>query len=143
ALIGREEEIRQVVSLSAQSRLVTLTGTGGVGKTRLAIRAAEELEADYADGAVFVDLAPLQNPDMLPDVVRAGLGAPWEEGAQDSVEVLCRYLSTRRVLLILDNCEHLRQACASLAAKLLGRCAGLRILATSREVLGVNGERVW
>src|SRR2546421_154949 len=63
ALIGRDEDLRQVVSLAAQSRLLTLTGTGGVGKTRLAIRAAEELEANHADGAVFVDLAPLQNPD--------------------------------------------------------------------------------
>jgi predicted ATPase/DNA-binding SARP family transcriptional activator len=143
ALIGRDEDVRKVVSLAVQARLITLTGTGGVGKTRLAIRVAEELAADYSDGAVFVDLAPLQNPDLLPDVVRAAVGAPEDKELQDPAEVLCVYLSTRRTLLVLDNCEHLGRACGSLAEMLLGRCACLRILATSRQVLGVKGETVW
>lgn len=143
ALIGREEEVRHVVSLAARARLITLTGTGGVGKTRLAIRVAEELDSDYRDGVVFVDLAPLENPDLLFDVVRAAVAAPEDKGRKDPAEALCSYLATRRTLLILDNCERITGACRSLAELLLGRCADLRILATSREVLGIKGETVW
>jgi predicted ATPase/DNA-binding SARP family transcriptional activator len=143
ALIGRDEDVRKVVFLAARARLLTLTGTGGVGKTRLAIRVAEELAADYDDGVAFVDLAPLESPELLPDVIWAALGAPQEEGLQDPAEVLCSYLSGRRILLVLDNCEQLGPACGALAEILLGRCPGLRILATSRQVLGVKGETVW
>ena len=143
ALIGRDEDVRQVVALAAQARLIMLTGTGGVGKTRLAIQSAGDLETDFKDGAVFADLAPLLNPDLLPEAIRAALGIHTEGALQAPLDALCDYLSPRQVLLVLDNCEHLGHACGSLAATLLARCAGLKILATSRDVLGVKGETVW
>jgi predicted ATPase/DNA-binding SARP family transcriptional activator len=143
ALIGRDQDVLEVTSRLSQARLVTLTGTGGVGKTRLAIQVAEELAGAYSDGAVFVDLAPLENTDHVPDAVRSALGAPAGEGTQDPIEDICPYLDARRILLLLDNCEHLDHACSSLAETLLIRCPGLKILATSRQVLGVKGETVW
>ena len=142
-LIGRERDVREIIIRLSHARMVTLTGAGGVGKTRLAIKVAEEVAHEFPDGAVFVDLAPLENPDLVGEAVRSALGAPAGEASQDPVENLCDYLSARKTLLILDNCEHLLPACMSLADALLSRCAGLRILATSRQVLSARGESVW
>jgi predicted ATPase/DNA-binding SARP family transcriptional activator/Tfp pilus assembly protein PilF len=141
-LLGRDDEIRSVVSHFESSRLITLTGAGGIGKTRLAIQAATELGADFPDGVVFVDLAPILDRDLVADAVRAACGAESTESDQVAQETLCRHLSSRRVLLVLDNCEHLEPSCGALASSLLLQCPDLKILATSRQVLGIKGETV-
>jgi predicted ATPase len=133
----------EVISRLADARLVTLTGAGGVGKTRLALQVAEKLADDYEDGAAFVDLAPLADARMVPDAVWAALGVPQGGSGQETIQVLREYLAPRRLLLVLDNCEHLLSACAALADALLGQCRGLRILATSRQPLGLSGETTW
>jgi predicted ATPase/DNA-binding SARP family transcriptional activator len=142
-LIGREAEVREVRDRLARSRLITLTGTGGIGKTRLALQVAEELAAEYADGARFVPLASLADPDRVPDTVRAALGLPPGNTREEPMDILREYLSSRRLLLVLDNCEHLLDACAKLADALLSQCPGVRLLATSRQALGLGGETVW
>src|SRR5262249_1283385 len=106
-LVGRDEDARDVAVRLPGARLVTLTGTGCVGKTRLALQVAEELEEDYEHGAWFVDLAPLADAHRVPDAVRKALGAAPVEAGQDTIETLQQYLSARRLLLVLDNCEHL------------------------------------
>lgn len=142
-LIGRESEVAEVRSLAASTRLLTLTGSGGVGKTRLAIQSAEEMSPDFPDGAVFADLSPLESPDLVPDSVRIALNAPANVEDQDPIENLARIIGNKKVLVVLDNCEHLGSACGDLAQGLLSRCPHLRILATSRQTLGVKGESVW
>lgn len=141
-LIGREKEVAEIESLLAGARLMTLVGTGGVGKTRLAIQIAEELCEDYADGVFFVELASLADEALIGQAVVAVVGAQ-EQAGQSLEDSLLEYLRARRVLLILDNCEHLLAACARWSARLLGDCPHLRILATSRQSLGLTGERVW
>jgi len=141
-LIGRLDEMAAVQALLARARLLTLTGTGGVGKTRLAIEVARETQADYADGAWFVDLAGLTDPAYVPQAVATVLGIR-EETARPLLDTLAETLRDKSLLLVLDNCEHLREACALLAQRLLDRGEGLRILATSRRALGVTGESVW
>ena len=143
ALIGREEAVREVSAHLGSARLVTLTGTGGIGKTRLALRVAEEVSAEYPDGVGFVDLAPLADPERVPDAVRTALGIPAGGAREEPIETLKQHLSTRRLLIVLDNCEHLLDACATLAETLLAHCSGVRILATSRQPLGFRGEWVW
>jgi non-specific serine/threonine protein kinase len=141
-LIGRDEDVRSVASCLAAARLVTLIGTGGIGKTRLALQVAEDLCEKYPDGVRFVDLAPVADPGRVPDAVRAAVGvSPGDQG--EAVEVLRRHLAPRRVLLVLDNCEHLVESCAALAETLLRHCPGVRVLATSRQPLGLRGETVW
>lgn len=142
-LIGREEAVWELVSRLARARLVTLTGTGGIGKTRLALQVAEEVADEFRDGVGFVDLAPLADPGAVPEAVRSALGLPPGDARQETVEVLRQYLSPRRLLLVFDNCEHLLDACALLADALLCQCPGLHILATSRQALGLRGETVW
>jgi len=143
ALIGREHPVREVRSLLASHRLLTLTGTGGVGKTRLAIQVALELSNTFPDGIAFVDLASLDNEEHLPDAIRIAIGASALVRTDQPVEELCQHLSDLCMVMVLDNCEHLTPACATVVEALLSRCAGLRILATSRQVLGVKGEAVW
>jgi non-specific serine/threonine protein kinase len=141
-LVGREAEIGEIAALLDTTRLLTLTGTGGVGKTRLAIAAADEVADDYADGVWFVDLAPLEDPTRVVQAVTLALEV--REGRnRPLLETLQEYLQDKSLLLILDNCEHLIGACASLAEALLSRCAFLRLLATSRQSLGVDGEQIW
>ena len=142
-LIGRDDATREVVCRLAGARLVTLTGTGGIGKTRLALQVAEELADDDEAGAAFVDLAPIADPATVPEALRAALEIPPGDARQETIEALQRYLAPCRLLLVLDNCEHLRSACAALAYALLCQCPGLRILATSRQALGLRGEIVW
>ena len=137
--IGRKKEIEEVKELLASARLLTLTGAGGVGKTRLALRIAADVLDQYADGAWFVDLAPLGDPTFVPNSVAAALDIPGQ-ATRSLVDTLAKYLRTRSLLLVLDNCEHLHTACQSLADTLLRASASLRILATSREALGVEGK---
>ena len=124
------------------ARLVTLTGAGGSGKTRLAIHAATDLIDLFKDGVWWVELAPLTEPSLIPSAVAKALGI---DGRSDQplTETLKQYLRNKRVLLVLDNCEHLIDACAHMAESLLTSCANLKILATSREALSLAGENVW
>jgi predicted ATPase/DNA-binding SARP family transcriptional activator/Tfp pilus assembly protein PilF len=141
-LIGRDDELASVEKMLAGARLLTLTGTGGVGKTRLALAAAQDLSSRYADGAFLVELAPLADPDLLPQHVLAALGFR-EEPGHGPPETLAAHLGPRHLLLVLDNCEHLVGASAALAEGLLRSCPRLTVLATSREPLGVGGEVTW
>jgi non-specific serine/threonine protein kinase len=123
-------------------RLVTLTGAGGCGKTRLALQVARAVLDHYPDGAWLVELAPLSDPGLVPRAVASVLGVS-ESPDRPLVTALAEFLGTKSLLLILDNCEHLVAACAELAEALLRHCPNLRILATSREVLAAAGEATW
>lgn len=142
SLIGREEAVQEIVGLLSTTRLVTLTGTGGVGKTRLAIAVAQWMEEEYSDRSWFADLSPLTDPELVPQAVATALEVRAEPG-RSLIEVLQAFLAGKELLLILDNCEHLEPACAALANALLSACPGLRIIATSRQALGLIGERRW
>jgi predicted ATPase len=132
----------EVQKLLSQSRLVTLTGAGGVGKTRLAVEVASQLAAEYADGVWYVDLAPITAPAVVPVTVARALGLPDQPG-RSTMDMLLRFIRDRQVLAVLDNCEHLLDACAELVVALLSASPGLTLLATSREPLGVAGEATW
>jgi predicted ATPase/class 3 adenylate cyclase/Tfp pilus assembly protein PilF len=136
---GREREIDAVRQHLVGSRLVTLAGPGGTGKTRLALQVASELMPDLPDGAWQAELAPLSDPALLPQAVATAVGVR-EEAGRSVVQTLCEALRPRRMLLILDTCEHLLDSCASLALALLQACPQVRILATTRESLAIPGE---
>jgi predicted ATPase/DNA-binding CsgD family transcriptional regulator len=142
SFVGREKELAEVKRLLEGMRLLTLTGAGGCGKSRLALAAAEELVGKVEDGVWLVDLAPLTDPSLVPQAVASTLGLR-EQTGRSLTESLSDYLASKRVLLVLDNCEHLIEACAELAESLLRSCSGLRVLATSREALGITGEVAW
>ena len=142
SFIGRERELREVGRLLDRNRLVTLTGAGGSGKTRLALEAANGRLGDCHDGVWLVELAGLGDPALVPAETACALGLTLPSQLP-ALEGLGTQLSQSRRLLILDNCEHLIAACAVLAEHLLGACSGLRILATSREPLRVPGEVTW
>ncbi len=137
--IGRTAELAALDELLDRHRLVTLVGIGGVGKTRLALEAARSRVAEHPDGVFFVDLAPLAEPALLAGHIAEAMEVREQPGIL-GIDRLLGHLRTSDALLVLDNCEHLRAACADLSARLLQACSGLRILATSREVLGVSGE---
>ncbi|MFE6925496.1 protein kinase [Nocardia sp. NPDC057663] len=139
SFINRRAELAKVKDLLSTSRLVTLTGTGGVGKTRLALRAASAVSFDFADGAWLVALADISDSALLTDVIAAALGVR-DESFSPLLEVLTGFLIPRHALIVLDNCEHIVDAVAPLASTLLQRCPDLRILATSREPLNIAGE---
>src|SRR5262249_12742830 len=139
SFIGREREIGSVKECLAEGRLVTLTGPGGCGKTRLAIQVAAELLGEYPDGVWLVDLASLSDPPLVPQALASVL-AVREEPGRPLIETLVESLSTRRLLILLDNCEHVVAACADQSARILRACPSVRILATSREALNVAGE---
>ncbi|HZO91795.1 MAG TPA: tetratricopeptide repeat protein [Chthonomonadaceae bacterium] len=142
SFIGRETEIATVKGMLAASRLLTLTGSGGCGKTRLALQVAADLLEEYPEGVWLVELAAITDPALVPQTVAAAVRAR-EEPGRPLIETLANFLRPKSVLLLLDNCEHLVAACAQLAEALLRTCPKLRILATSREALGIPGERSW
>jgi predicted ATPase/DNA-binding SARP family transcriptional activator len=139
SFIGRENELNEVASLLTRSRLVTLTGSGGVGKTRLAIQVVADLSERFPDGIWFFDLAPLTEPALVPDTLANMLGLH-EAGEVGITDLLINYFYTRTALVIFDNCEHLIEACAHFVHSLLTSGRSLKILATSREPLRISGE---
>jgi predicted ATPase/transcriptional regulator with XRE-family HTH domain len=142
SFVGREQELAALDGLAAGARLVTVTGAGGAGKTRLAAEFAAAAAEHFRDGAWLAGLAGITDPGLVPDQVMAALGVR-QTGEMPVLEALRYRLRPAELLLVLDNCEHLPGACAALAADLLGACPGLRVLATSREPLGVPGEAVF
>ena len=142
SFIGREREVAEVERLLRDRRLLTLCGPGGSGKTRLALAVAQELVEVFEDGVWWVELASISEPKLLVRAVAAVLGVP-ESQDTSSTGDLVDYLRPRETLLVLDNCEHLIEACADLVATLLRACPDLVILATSREPLRVTGESSW
>jgi class 3 adenylate cyclase len=142
SFIGRREELEEVRKLLADNRLVTLTGVGGTGKTRMAVQVASQTASDFASGAWYVDLAPISVPELVPTTVAHVLGLTDQPG-QATMDSLRRFLCDRELFVVLDNCEHLIGATASLTAELLSGCRGLTLLTTSREPLGVAGEVTW
>jgi predicted ATPase/DNA-binding SARP family transcriptional activator len=143
SFIGREKEVAKVEELlDGDTRLVTLYGSGGCGKTRLALAVAQKEVEGFEDGVWWVELASLSDPDLVPRALASALGVR-EVPDRSLTEELVEHLESRRVLLILDNCEHLVESCAALAGTLLRTCPDLRMLATSREPLRVAGETVW
>ncbi|HEU0201369.1 MAG TPA: adenylate/guanylate cyclase domain-containing protein [Burkholderiaceae bacterium] len=141
-IIGREEELAEVRTLLGEHRLVTLTGSGGIGKTRLALEVGSQALPQYADGVWLVELAPIASPDLVAGTVAAALG--FELGnAKKPMDALVARLGGRRLLLILDNCEHLVDAAAALAEATLGTAPGVQLLATSQVPFGVSGEQAY
>ena len=141
SFIGREKEVKEVTDLLSRSRLVTLTGSGGVGKTRLAIHAVANLLDELPDGVLFLDLVPISNPEQVPFILAEVLDLQLAGDSSMSItDMLVDYLRLRNALIIFDNCEHLIDGCARLVDSLLNSCKGLHILATSREALHVPGE---
>jgi predicted ATPase/Tfp pilus assembly protein PilF len=142
SFIGREQQMAEVKQFLATTRLLTLTGSGGCGKTRLALQVAADLLEEYADGVWLVELAPLTDPALVPQTVASALGAR-EEPGRSLTATLTDTLRPKSLLMVLDNCEHLLTACAQLADTLLRSCPGLRMLASSREGLGIGGEQIY
>ncbi|MCK6568858.1 MAG: hypothetical protein DCC59_10675 [Chloroflexi bacterium] len=142
SFIGREDQLNEIETLLNETRLLTLLGAGGSGKTRLAIQAADESAHNYAGGVWWVDLAPLLFGGLIPQAIAKSLGVK-EQGATNLLEQIARYIGERRMLIVLDNCEHLLTACAECVEFLSLHCPALTFLATSREPLGVDGEVGW
>ncbi|MCP2293294.1 protein kinase domain-containing protein [Nocardia amikacinitolerans] len=141
SFIDRRSEMAELERLLSVSRLVTLAGIGGVGKTRLALRAASIVRRDFADGVLLIELADVTDPALLIDVVAGALGLR-DDAARPMREVLVEYLCSREALLVLDNGEQIVDALADLVESLLQRCASLRVLVTTREPLDIAGEAV-
>jgi hypothetical protein len=145
SFVGREAELTQIHELLTGNRLVTLTGAGGAGKTRLAIQIAGQMAGEFdglPEGVWYVDLAPITDPDLVPVTVARALGLPDQPG-RSTMDTLTRFVADRQMLVVLDNCEHLLDASAALVNALLGTAAGLTLLTTSREPIGVPGEVSW
>ncbi len=140
--IGREKEQSEILQWIRSHRLVTLTGSGGVGKTRISLKVGGQVLDEYPNGVWLVELAPISNPELLPQTVASVLGIV-TQSARPHSEILINFLRSKTTLLILDNCEHLLNASAYLADTLLKHCPHLKILATSREALGILGEIVY
>jgi non-specific serine/threonine protein kinase len=140
--IGREKEQSEVIRVITKHRLVTLTGVGGVGKTRLSIKVGEQVLGNYADGVWLVELASVLDALLVPRTTAIAIGLR-DEPQRPVIDMLSDYLRGKQMLIILDNCEHLLDACAQLADTLLKRCPELKILATSREALSIVGEAVY
>ena len=142
SFIGREQALTELRRLLAKTRLLTLTGSGGCGKTRLCLQVAADCLESFADGAWMVELAPLFDPDRVPQTVATVLGLREVLGGT-IIQTLTEYLKDKRLLLLLDNCEHLLEGCARLADVLVRQCPYLTILASSREPLGIGGEQAY
>jgi len=142
SFVGREREMAEVKRLLSTARLLTLTGPGGCGKTRLSLQVAADLLESYPEGVWLVEMAPLGDPDLVPQAVASALGVQ-EEGLRPIMHTLVDFIKPRTLLLLLDNCEHVLSSAARLAETLLRSCPGLRVLATSREGLGIAGEMAY
>ncbi|HUR78083.1 MAG TPA: adenylate/guanylate cyclase domain-containing protein [Acidimicrobiales bacterium] len=142
SFLGRERDVTNVADALDRSRLVTLVGVGGMGKTRLALGVADEVASQFRDGAWFVELAAIADSDAVSQVVAATLGISQRTGLS-LVDSIAEYLRTWQLLIVLDNCEHVLGAAAELAERLLRGCPGAKILATSREALGCSAEQLW
>ncbi|HET7013573.1 MAG TPA: tetratricopeptide repeat protein [Streptosporangiaceae bacterium] len=142
AFIGRDRELGELRALASGARALTLCGAGGIGKTRLAMRVVGELAPAYPDGAWFVELADLHQPDLVASRIASVIGVS-EEPGRPQLATLADALRPRRLLLCLDTCEHLIEACAQICQRLLASAPGLRVIATSREPLRVAAETVW
>lgn len=140
--IGRERELTAIKGLLATTRLLTLNGTGGSGKTRLALQVATDLREEFVDGAWWVELAALSDPLLVPQAVASALGVP-EPAGRTVTEALADALRPKHLLLVLDNCEHVLAACVRLIETLLRTCPQIHILVTSREALTITGETTW
>jgi predicted ATPase/DNA-binding SARP family transcriptional activator len=142
SFIGRENELKEISKSLTSARLVTLTGSGGVGKTRLAIQTATNLLSKFKDGVFWVDLASLSDENLIPQEIAQSLGL-FETGKGPLIEVLKNYLKVKDSLIVFDNCEHLITPCARCIEQLLAHCPKLKILATSIEGLGLFSEKIW
>jgi predicted ATPase/DNA-binding CsgD family transcriptional regulator len=139
SFVGREKELADVRRLLQNTHLLTLIGPGGTGKTRLSIQAASEVLDQYPDGAWFVELAPILDPQLVPRMTAIAIGLR-DEPQRPVIDMLCDYLHEKKILLVLDNCEHLVDACARMADQILRTAPDTRLLASSREGLGIAGE---
>jgi predicted ATPase/class 3 adenylate cyclase len=142
SFIGREKEMAEIAQAIREHRLVTLTGVGGTGKTRLALQVAANLLDQFPDGVWFVELAPVSDPELIPQTILATFGISEQQG-RTILQILTDYFGERSLLIVLDNCEHLIDASAKLADSLLNKAHSLKFLVTSREALGVKGEATW
>jgi predicted ATPase/DNA-binding NarL/FixJ family response regulator len=142
SFVGRATQITDLTRILSGNRLVTLTGAGGSGKTRLAVELAGRIGAEFPDGTKYVDLAPITEPELVSVTTARLLGLPDQPG-RSATEALLRFIADRQMLLVLDNCEHLLDATAALVVELLGSCPGVTVLATSREPIGMTGEAIW
>lgn len=142
SFVGREQEMSPGRQLLTAHRLVTLTGAGGVGKTRLATQIAAEAAGEFDGGVWYVDLAPITDPDAVPPAMMRALGLPNQPG-RSTLDTLLWFVADRCLLVVLDNCEHLLDAVAELVVALLGGSSQLTLLATSREPIGAPGEVTW
>ncbi len=140
--IGREKEQADVMKLIAKHRLVTLTGAGGIGKSRLSMKVGEQIAEGYLDGVWLIELAPILDPSLLPPTTALILGLR-EDPKRSVIDMLCDILREKRMLLLFDNCEHVLDACAQLIHALLKTCPQLKILTTSREPLNMTGEAIY
>jgi predicted ATPase/DNA-binding SARP family transcriptional activator len=140
--VGRESELNDIVHAVTRARLLTLTGPGGTGKTRLALAAARSARESFPAGVCWVELAQIEDPGIVAPTVASKLGVPDTPG-QDVTEAVAEYVADHQVLVVLDNCEHLAGAAALLTENLLAACPALTVMVTSREALGVEGELAW
>jgi predicted ATPase/class 3 adenylate cyclase/DNA-binding CsgD family transcriptional regulator len=142
SFVGRGAQMTDLEKLLVDNRLVTLTGAGGAGKTRLGVEIAARIAAEFGDGVWYIDLAPVTHPGVVAVAVARALGVPDQPG-RFTMDTLLRFVRDRQMLVVLDNCEHLLDASAELVVALLGGAPGLTVLATSREQIGVAGEVSW
>src|SRR6516164_1234737 len=142
SFVGRGAQMTDLEKLLVDNRLVTLTGAGGAGKTRLSVEVAARIAAEFGDSVWYVDLAPVTHPAIVPVAVARALGLPDQPG-RSTIDTMLRFVRDRQMLMVLDNCEHLLDATAELIVALVGGAPGLTLLATSREPIGVTGEATW
>ena len=142
SFVGREAQMRRLRESLSGTRLLTLAGAGGIGKTRLAVQIAAQLTGEFGGGVCYVDLAPITDPVLVPVTVARALHLPDQPG-RSTIDTVLRFVRDRQMLVVLDNCEHLLDACGELVVALLDGAPGLTLLATSREPIGVAGEVSW
>ena len=141
-IVGRERELREIEAALAEARLVTVTGPGGVGKTRVALRAAIETMDEHEHGAWFVNLSPITDPHLVAATIASAFDLKIGDSA-NALDVLCEFLRKRHALLLVDNCEHVIAEVTNVAVRLLAQCSHVKILTTSRELLHLDGEQVY